>query len=148
MGEYSRWPCCLIKIPNWKLPCREIKQGIQKQVWVEKPFRHPGKTFLFFCHLNNNSYEASSNTSIIQICCGVEHCPEGVIKKKKFKAFTSRVARGSHLLKNIICFVGLLHCWVILLTYKLDEIASWTAIQSSVNKAACRLHGAVTNMNW
>lgn len=78
---------------------------------------------LFFCHLNNNSYEASSNTSIIQICCGVEHCPEG-IRKNKFKAFTSRVARGSHLLKNIICFVGLLHCWVILLTYKLDEIAS------------------------
>ena len=34
---------------------------------------------LSFCHLNGNSYEASSNTSIVQIYCGVEHRSEGMI---------------------------------------------------------------------
>ena len=51
-----------------------------------------------------------------------------------------RVAKSSQLLGKIIkfSFVGLLLCWVVLLTV-VEKIESSAAAKSSSNKAACRL---------
>ena len=56
---------------------------------------------------------------MMQIYCGLEHFPEGIINNE-FKDFASRVAICSQLMKKkIICFVGSLHWWAILLTNKM-----------------------------